>query len=400
VRQITAFSYIALNPKLSLPDATPPNRSVIENAKTSVPPLNLHAIQPEGVRRAIAIVVDDFGLSFESIARLRSSLDKFIQEQTLETDLIAVIRTSGGPGAIQQFTSNRAQILATVKRMRWYPTGRGGMSATTSFGPIENDENGRTLEGYSSNLPPDLSSKEPFGGSLGALGLVIQGLSRFPGRKSVVFISDNLPATGRGSHASGATRALDTLIERANQSSIVISTIDARGLSKPGLTADDSQYNLAANQIETRSRNRQTTFVAEQDALSYLARQTGGVFIHGNNDLTDGLRQVIDNEQGYYLLAYRPDDADNDAGAAKGRTYKVSLRLKRPGLELRTRSGFHRTTVKREVEGPIKQKEDFLREALASPFVREGVRLKVTALFTGGSQIKILLHCHRLACAS
>jgi hypothetical protein len=133
-------------------------------------------------------------------------------------------------------------------------------------------------------------------------------------------------------------------------------------------------------------------FTVQQDALSYLAKQTGGIFIHDNNDLTDGLRQIIDGEQGYYLLAYRPDDLDAEAGTARGRTYKVSLRLKRPGLEVRTRSGFHRTTLTREGDGPVKGKDDLLREALASPFVREGVRLKLTALFTGGSQIKILLH--------
>jgi len=391
-RQITGFSYISLTSEGSLSNATPASRTGVDRAKKSGPPLTLHAFRPETVRRAIAIVVDDFGLSFESTARLRSALEKFIQEQTLRTDLIAVIRASGGAGALQQFTSNRAQILATVKRLRWYPTGRGGMSAIDSFSPIDNNENGLELKGYSANRPPDLSSKEFFGGSLGALGFVIQGLSRFPGRKSIVLISDNLPVTGREAQVSGIARALDRLIERANQYSIVISTMDARGLPKAGLTADDSQYNLAANQINTRGRERRMKFTVQQDALSYLAKQTGGIFIHDNNDLTDGLRQIIDGEQGYYLLAYRPDDLDAEAGTARGRTYKVSLRLKRPGLEVRTRSGFHRTTLTREGDGPVKGKDDLLREALASPFVREGVRLKLTALFTGGSQIKILLH--------
>jgi VWFA-related protein len=391
-RQITAFSYISLTSEGSLPSATPTSGADAGGVRKSGPPLTLHAIRPESVRRAIAIVVDDFGLSFESIARLRSALESFIREHTLPTDLIAVIRTSGGAGAMQQFTSNRAQIIATVKRIRWYPIGRGGMSAIDSFGPIDNDENGLELKGYSANRPPDLSSKEFFGGSLGALGFVIQGLSRFPGRKSIVLISDNLPVTSKEAQVSGIARALDKLIELANQYSIVISTIDARGLPKAGLTADDSQYNLAANQMNVRGRERRMKFTVQQDALSYLAEQTGGMFIHNSNDLTDGLRKIVDGEQGYYLLAYRPDDLPAESGRARERTYKVSLRLKRPGLEVRTRSGFHRTRAAREGDGPIKGKDDLLREALASPFVREGVRLKMTALFIGGSQIKILLH--------
>ena len=213
------------------------------------PPITLHAARKENVRRAIAIVVDDFSLSFESIARLRSALEKFIEEQTLNTDLMAVIRTSGGPGAIQQFTSNRTQIMATIKHLQWYATGRGGMSAVTSFSPIDNNENGVEIAGYSSSRPPDLSSKEYSGGSLGSLDYVIQGLSRFPGRKSIVLISENLPLT-KEAQINGVTKELDRLIDLANRNSIVISTIDARGLRKAGLTADDSQTNLAANQIK------------------------------------------------------------------------------------------------------------------------------------------------------
>lgn len=386
-RQVTGFSYIDLTTKD--PDAATIKRSVGGSASTSEPPLSLHSIRPESVRRAMAIVVDDFGLSFESIARIRDALEQFILTQTLPTDFIAVIRTSGGPGAMQQFTSNRAQILATIKRIRWYPTGRGNMSAIDSIMPLDHDENGVDLRGYSANRPPDLSSKEFFGGSLGALGFVVEGLARFPGRKSIVLISEKLPLTTREAQVNGVARALAKLVERANQYSIVISTMDARGLPKAGLTADDNQYNLAANQVEKRYREGRIKFNVEQDTLSYLAEETGGMFVHNNNDLNDGLRQIIDSEQGYYLLAYRPDDSDTEG---RGRTYKVTLRLKRPGLELRSRSAFHRFTRRGEDGGAAKTKDDLLRESLSSPFVKEDVRLKVTALFTGKSQIKVLLH--------
>src|SRR2546430_2576317 len=124
------------------------------------------------------------------------------------------------------------------------------MSALDSMLPFDNDENGVELRGYSNNNPRDLSSKEFFGGSLGALGFVIERLSHFPGHKSIVFVSENLPLTSRAAQASGATTALDRLIAFANQNSIVISTMDARGLPKPGMTTDDSQYNLAANQVD------------------------------------------------------------------------------------------------------------------------------------------------------
>jgi VWFA-related protein len=392
IRQITNFSYISLSGETLIPQQTDSSQTSKRDIRKSLPPLTLHAGRPEKVRRAIAILIDDFGLSFESFARLRTALEKFIEEHTSPTDFIGVIRGSGGPGSMQQFTVNRAEIIATIKHLRWYPTGRGGMSAYDSMSPIDNDENGLDLRGYSNNRPMNLSSKEYFGGSLGALGFVIDGMSHFPGRKSIVLISDNLPVTNRDAQVNGVTRILDNLIRRANQFSIVISTMDARGLSKPGMTADDSQYNLAANQIVTRGRDRGISNVVQQDPLNYIATQTGGVFIHDNNDLAVGLQRIVDSEQGYYLLAYRPDDVDVSPEKARNKSYKVMLRLKRPELELRTRSEFRRALLSRDDTAPVRVKDDYLREALTSPFVRDDVRLRMTAFFSGGAEFKILLH--------
>lgn len=382
-RDIVGFSYIPLTSRATGTD-TPAKPATIQNE--AVPP-KLHALRPESVRRAVAIVVDDFGLSFESIARLRTALEKFVSEQTEPSDVIAVIRASGGPGAMQQFTSNRAQVLATIKRLRWYPTGRGGMSALESINPLENNGVGVGLQGYSSPAPPDLSHKEFMGGSLGALAFVVQRLSTFPGRKSIVLISENLPLTTLAAQVGGATNALDRVIDLANQHSIVISTMDARGLPKPGMTTDDSQYNLAANQVDKRMRERGMRFNVSQDTLSYLAEKTGGIFVRNNNDLDNGLRRIIDSVQGYYLMAFRPDDADKERSK---RNYKVTLRLKRPELFLMSRSTFTRF-AESPVAAPL-TKTDELRDALSSPFVREDVRLKLTVLFTGSSQIKVLLH--------
>jgi len=380
-RDIVGFSYVPLGGK-----ASGAHKNAKVPANEAAPP-QLHGLNPDSYRRAIAILVDDFGLSAESIARLRNALEKFIAEQTDSTDVIAVVRSSGGPGAMAQFTSNQAQLLATVRRIRWYGTGRGGLFALNSMTPFDNNENGVALPGYSSGAPPDLSSREFFGGSLGALGFVIERLSRFPGRKSLVVVSENLPLTTLAAQTSGATNVLDKLIELANQHSIVISTMDARGLSKPGLTADDSQYNLAANQVEKKVRERNIAFRVAQDTLSYLAEQTGGTFVRNNNDLNNGLRRIVDSEQGYYLMAFRPDDADKQR---TDRVYKVSVRLKRADLVLRSRSDFRRFTQPEAIVNPTKS--DVLRDTLASPFVREDVRLKVTALFTGRLQSKVLVH--------
>ena len=384
-RNIVGFSYVPLTSTGAGTNSSA--KSAARSPKEALPP-NLHALRPESVRRAVAILVDDFGLSFESMARLRTALEKFVSDQTEPSDVFAVVRSSAGPGAMQQFTSNRAQVLTTIKGLRWYAIGRGGMSSLESMKAMDRDDNGLDWGGYSSGAPPDLSHKEFLGGSLGALAFVLGRLSTFPGRKSIVLISENLPATSPGAIVGGATSALDRLIEFANQHSIAISTMDARGLSKPGMTADDNQYNLAANQVEKRVRESAMRFNVAQDTLSYLAENTGGVFVRGNNDLDNGLRRIIDSVQGYYLMAFRPDDADKERSK---RNYKVTVRLKRSDLVLTSRSSFSRFIEPPRQTAP-ETKDDQIRDALSSPFVREDLRLKLTALFTGSLQIKVLLH--------
>ena len=384
-RQISQFSYISFTTKEAASDT--PNMSQVGK---SLPPTTTGPIRSEQGRRVIAILIDDFGLSFESTANVRSALEKFIGEQTLPDDLVSVIRASGGPGSIQQFTADRQQLLATIKGLRWYATGRGKMSAVDSIEPVNSDADGIPLRGYQNNNQLDVSGREFFHGTLGALGFVVQKLGRVPGRKSIVLISDNLSVTGKEAQANGVTSALDKLIELANRQSVVVYTMDPRGITPQGIHADDNQYNLALNQLEMRQRARPMQFRVEQDGLSYLARHTGGLFIHDTNDLSDGLRRVLDEEQGYYLIAYRPDDLESDP--ARGRTYRVTLRLKLPGLEVRTRSGFHRLEATGARNDVPRTKDESLRDALASPFVSDAVHLKMTALFTGGSQVKILLH--------
>ena len=47
-------------------------------------------LRREQVRRTVALVVDDLGLSFESIGFVRQALKEFVDEQMQPTDLVAL----------------------------------------------------------------------------------------------------------------------------------------------------------------------------------------------------------------------------------------------------------------------------------------------------------------------
>ena len=141
---ITSFSYVSIDsaaPQTVQPIASDPR----QRAPSPAPPVRLRRDQ---VRRTMAVVVDDLGLSFESTAFVRQALKKFVDQQIQPGDLVAIIRSSAGAGALQQFTSDKRQLYAAIERVRWYPFGRSGISAFSSIGldPLER-LNGRSTAG-------------------------------------------------------------------------------------------------------------------------------------------------------------------------------------------------------------------------------------------------------------
>ena len=65
------------------------------------------SLLPGQIRRTIAIVVDDLGLSFASTARVREVRRHFVDEEVQTGDLVAILRTGAGMGALHQFTTDR-----------------------------------------------------------------------------------------------------------------------------------------------------------------------------------------------------------------------------------------------------------------------------------------------------
>ena len=161
-----------------------------------MPPSNL---RPEQVRRTIALVVDDLGLSFESTVYTRTALRKFVEQQMQPGDLVAIVRTSAGAGALQQFTSDKRQLLAAVERIRWNASFNNNVSAfaplegdpTSSMQSRRNNQSGQNNDNANANDELNKFREDVFAvGTLGALNYVVRGMHELPGRKSVVLLSE------------------------------------------------------------------------------------------------------------------------------------------------------------------------------------------------------------------
>ena len=393
-QKITDFSYIRLS--------RPPDAAVVKGAEegaSSSGPVPPKKVRREEVQRTIAFVIDDLRMSFDGIRFTKETLKKFLDEQLQPHDLVVIIRTAGGSGSLQQFTSDPRQLEAAVEKLKWVP--RIGNSAQ-AFETIRSE----TIKVPERNMLDDTNElddlnqmrKDLFAvGTLGTLNYVIQGMREMPGRKSIVLFSDGLQIFSP-SDPSGSSRILNSLrllLDMANRASVVINTIDARGLVTFGLTASDDTRNLSPADVERLLARRRSNFFYSQNGLNYLAAQTGGLAIRNTNDLDGGVKRIMDDQAGYYLIGYRPDDG-TFAVVNKTKFHHVSLKIKRPGkYEVRTRTGFYGIADEKLTTANEKPPQQLLR-ALLSPFASSGVQLRLTPLFendaTDGSVLRSFVH--------
>lgn len=382
-------------------------RSVEAEKKTgsgaAAPVLPPSSLKPEQVRRSIALVVDDLTLSFESTYYVRRALKKFVDEQMQDGDLVAIIRTGAGIGALQQFTNDRRQLYAAIERVRWNSIGAGGIGAFTPLEakppqvvPTPEPAPGeRTTEGIEREFN-DFRNGLFATGTLGAINYVVRGMAELPGRKSIMLLSDGFKLFTKdagGTVESGRVlEAVRRLVDQANRASVVVYTMDARGLQITGITAADDTGGRTSQEIEQAASDRRDELLDTQDGLKFLARETGGLAIVNNNDLSGGIRKILD-DQSYYLVGYEPDA---DTFDPKTRRFnRLDVRVSRPGTKVRYRSGFFGVSDEKTVSAP-QSGEQALVHALTSPFAVSDIALRLNTLFVGDKQgmpyVRSLLH--------
>ena len=387
---ITNFSYISN--VSSSPSAAPPPPSNYKD-KTAAPVLPAVA-QPRDVRRTVAVVVDDLGMSFQSVALARTQLRKFVNEQLQPNDLVAIIHTSGEVGALQQFTTDRRMIYNSIDRLRWYPCSRAGVHVFAPVGSPERD------------YDVACGNWRSISSTLRVLKFIIEGMHDLPGRKSLVLLSDSLPietqepATNAQNPVDGALSDVRTdysgqlkkVAELAIRSAVVVYAVDTRALAYTGLTAAD-RITFPSRTVEQPDRilngvmnARSMSLITSREGAELIARQTGGFMVSNSNDFK--LKEIAEDQKGYYLLGFRPTDEVFDR-----KFHHIKVTVKPHGMSVRTRNGFfgadHAPETSELTPG------DLMRRALISPFGASAITVRLTTIFTNfdtGSRLRSLLY--------
>ena len=313
-----------------------------------------------GQGRTILFFVNDLHLAPGSLARAYKTIGQFIDTMLGPNDQVAITSASGQIGFLQQLTNNPIVLHAALDRLKFVPGAasdaeRPTMSDYAAY--LIGERHDRDLFEYlvretiktNSMKDPDdrliatamverrvgtilRNSQATIRTAFASLVNLVRATAKLPGRKLVFFISDGfVPQFG----GSDFTTLMSRVTGSANRSSVVIYTLDARGLSvDSSLDASNSGGFDTSGVFQSRMTGERTF---TQEPLNALAADTGGRALLNSNDLAGGIAKALDETSRYYLLAWRPtNDAQRASNFSK---IKVTI-AGRPELKVQLRRGY------------------------------------------------------------
>lgn len=123
------------------------------------------------------------------------------------------------------------------------------------------------------------------------------------------------------------------LMDEANAANASFYPIDPRGLAVFDTPIVRTDVPGAPPPMTPLGADR-AMLTARLTSLRTIADNTDGLAIVDTNDLSAGLRRVADDLSSYYLLGYY------SSNKLDGRFHKITVRVKRPGVEVRARRGY------------------------------------------------------------
>ena len=294
---------------------------------SGLPPLPVASLQPRDARRVMALVVDDQRMSLGSLVSARYGLQRFAEREFHAGDLAVLVTTSGGMRHPPVLTFSSLVLKAAIGRLGYSLWGVRGASALDPVNDV-----GDLMDGF------DGFQERTFAlSSLQRIEAVIDVLRPLPGRKSVTLVSEGFSIFGVGMDNVLIRDVMRHLVDRANRAGVVVYALDPRGLVVTGATAADS---IGPGRVAAVAQMRSAALRESQDGLRYLAGETGGFAVVDSNDLAGGLRRIVSDQDGYYLIGYQPESGTVNADTW-GRFRRVKIKVKTRGLHVRTRSGFY-----------------------------------------------------------
>lgn len=292
-----------------------------------------------GEGRIYMIVLDDLHTNFTSTPRVKRFLRDFIERDFGVNDLAAVVYTSGRAIAGQEFTSNRRLLLEAIDRF----SGRRLRSEALEINDALNTTLRDPSDERSLRLLDPLEAERAYQArsmltSVRDLAAFMEGIRGR--RKSMLLISEGVSYdiydVFNNTSAGFILQQANDAVAAATRANVAIYAIDPRGLSafEEAIEAAGTPADVTPSQFSVTGRLQDALRLSQQ-SLQVLANETGGFAAINRNDFASAFERVVRENSSYYVLGYYPTNDRRD-----GRFRRIEVRVKRPGLQVRSRRGY------------------------------------------------------------
>ena len=233
-------------------------------------------------------------------------LKRWIEEELQPNDQVAVFAYQTGLKFYLDFSRDRDEILAAVEAAA---RGKKDLDRWVTRSAPEFDRNSPSL---GANLPTgkELARRSrKLQQGLEVLGHAAEGIA---GRKNLIMFSLGFGEIGQFGSYTPDTRYYPPMREALNAGNVAVYTIDTMG-----------------------SRRRSIASGSLNDSLSLISNDTGGHYYANFTNIMTPMRQVAEENQGYYLVSFR---SEYEAGTDGYRNIKVKVREGK--YKVRSRTGF------------------------------------------------------------
>ncbi len=233
-------------------------------------------------------------------------LKRWIEEELQPNDQVAVFAYQARLKVYLDFSRDRDEILAAVDAAS---RGKRDIERWVTRSDPEFDPNSPSLF---ANLPAGKELSRRSRKLQEALELVGEAAAGIAGRKNLVMFSLGFGEIGQFGSYTPDPRYYPQMREALNAGNVAVYTIDTMG-----------------------SRRRSIASASLNDSLSLISNETGGHYYANFTNILSPMRQVAEENQGYYFVSFR---SEYEAGTQGYRDIKVKVREGK--YKVRSRTGF------------------------------------------------------------
>jgi VWFA-related protein len=366
VQPISQFAFV----DLPFPSVNPPDNPILAPDVTT-------NTQPRS-GRAYVLVIDDSRIGFAERTVVRNAGRLFVERYLGAGDVAAVVLTTHRTDA-ELFTADRQRLLAAIDGVAPQAVVESQPGAST-LGLH------KTLQATAAWMATTMAGRRRvmvfMGPNIPGLGGFFDSAGLDNGLAPSLNSEAPRPPAAQASPLSIETQTEEGLrtLKALVQADVAVYAVTPAGLGAMFVAADDASV-PSATAVGSGAGT-----LATVSSLGALSEATGGVAMANSNGFAGYFNHIVRESSAYYVLAYPAPP-----GMRPGVPQSISLRINRPGLDIRARR-----SVLLPAEPPIdrnNQALDDLNAALNAAVPSGGLRLAVfAATFDGpGGTPAILL---------